>query len=518
MNHNIKFPLLLVLTLSLFVSCFSQQKISRSAIAIFTSDSVDVAIINGKIIDGTGSGAYNANVYIKSDSIFYIGNLDKADLKIAQVIDAKGKYVTPGFIDLHAHGNPLRKPEFENCLAMGVTTVVLGQDGSSPETRNIKEYIDKVNHQKSGVNIIEFVGHGTLRDLAGIGTRRKITSAELEDMKNILRNELKYTFGLSTGLEYAPGLYAEKSELLELAKVVGEQNKMIMSHMRNEDDDAVIGSIRELSAQGKYTRVHISHLKSVYGKGAKRAKEILDTIQQIRNSGVDLTADAYPYTASYTGISILFPDWSKTSEQFEIAKRDRRTELENFIRNKVISRNGPEATLLGTAPYTGKTLKEAADAKNKLFEKFLIEDVGPQGASAAYFVMDKDLQQTIIKDPLVGICSDGSATSFHPRGHGTFAKIIQDYVVKDSLLSLTDAIRKMTSYAAEILQLKNRGILKNGFKADILVFDPKNVKANADYIHPHLLAKGFEQVLVNGKLARENEKPAGERHGKVLLP
>src|SRR5690606_13649774 len=152
-------------------------------------------------------------------------------------------------------------------------------------------------------------------------------------------------------------------------------DKMIMSHMRNEDDDALIASIKELSAHGKYARVHISHLKSVYGKGAKRGKEILDTIQQIRNSGIHITADVYPYNASYTGIAILFPDWSKTKAQFEIAKKNRRTELEKFIRDKVNSRNGPEATLLGTAPYTGQTLAEAAATKNKDFVQFLIEDV-----------------------------------------------------------------------------------------------------------------------------------------------
>ena len=480
--------------------------------------SVDVAIVNGKILDVTGKEAYPATIYIKGDSIVYIGQLTNAALKIEKTIDAQGQLVTPGFIDLHAHGDPLSTPDFENFLAMGVTSIVLGQDGSSANTSDLKAYIDTVNQQNLGVNVIEFVGHGTLRNLAKIGVKSKITTSELELLKKLLKEQLSYSFGLSTGLEYAPGLYAEKEELMALAEVVGQQDKMIMSHMRNEDNDAIIESIQELSQQGKYARVHISHLKSVYGKGAKRAEEILDTIRQIRNIGVQLTADMYPYLASYTGIAIVFPDWSKTIAQFDIAKRDRKNELETFIRNKVNHRNGPEATLLGTAPYTGLTLAEAAAKKNKLFEKFLVEDVGPQGTSGAYFVMNKELQETLLKDPLLGICSDGSKTGFHPRGHGTFAKIIETYVVRDSLLTIEEAVQKMTSYAAEILHLKNRGQLKIGYKADILIFNPEQIKATANYVNPHQLAKGFDKVLVNGKLVRDNEHLATELSGKVLVP
>ncbi|MDG1528697.1 MAG: amidohydrolase family protein [Polaribacter sp.] len=502
------FQLVILLLVIQLIGCKTEPKIT----------SVDIAIINGNIIDGTGAKDYKSNIYIKGDSIVYIGKIESPDLKIGKIIDAKGKFVSPGFIDLHAHGNPLRTPDFENFLAMGVTSIVLGQDGSSPKVQDLKTYLNSVNQQNLGVNIIEFVGHGTLRNLAGIGIKSKISATELESLKSILQEQLKFSFGLSTGLEYAPGLYAEESELIELAKIVGEQDKIIMSHMRNEDDDELKKSIDELAKQGKYTRVHIAHLKSVFGKGAQRANQILDNIKQIRKSGVQLTADVYPYMASYTGISIVFPDWSKTTKQFTVAKRNRKTELETFIRNKVNLRNGPEATLLASAPYTGKTLAEAAASKNKPFEKFLVEDVGPQGTSAAYFVMNKELQETLLQDDLVGICSDGSKTGFHPRGHGTFAKIIENYVIKGSLLSLEKAVQKMTSYPAEILQLKDRGLLKIGKKADIIIFNPINVKATATYVNPHQLATGFDMVLVNGKLVRENEQLKTSLSGKVLLP
>ena len=165
-----------------------------------------------------------------------------------------------------------------------------------------------------------------------------------------------------------------------------------------------------------------------------------------------------------------------------------------------------------------KTLDEADASKNKPFEKFVVEDLGPQGSSAAYFVMNKELQETLIQDDLVGICSDGSKTGFHPRGHGTFAKVIENYVVQDSLISLEKAVQKMTSYAAEILQLKDRGVLQVGKKADILIFDPKNVKATATYVNPHQLAQGFDMVLVNGKVTRENQQLKKVLSGKVLLP
>lgn len=518
------FCIIMGIGLALFPACknsmgkSNSDTIQKPAVVAPNLDSVDIAIKNGNIINGTGKPPYSATVYITGDRIVYIGDIANPDLKIGKTINAKDKIVTPGFIDLHAHGNPLKTPQFENFLAMGVTTIALGQDGSSPNTKDLNGYFEKINNKNLGVNIVQFVGHGTLRYLSGIDNKKDLSDKDIKRLTTKLKEQLPYCFGMSTGLEYSPGLNADKAELLALAKVVGSQDKLIMSHMRNEDDDALIASIKELAVQGKYAKVHISHLKSVYGKGADRAHEILDTIKKIRASGVDLTADMYPYTASYTGIGIVFPDWAKTAEQFALAKKNRRAELEDFIRKKVNSRNGPEATLLGTAPYTGKTLAEAATAKNKPFEKFLIEDLGPQGASGAYFVMDKELQDTFLRDSLVGICSDGSPTGFHPRGHGTFAKIIEDYVVKKSLLTLEEAIYKMTGQAAKILQLDNRGTLTAGNKADILIFDPKKVKATADYVNPHQLAKGFDVVLVNGKVVRENGELAEGLSGEVLYP
>ncbi|MFD1315382.1 N-acyl-D-amino-acid deacylase family protein [Namhaeicola litoreus] len=479
---------------------------------------IDIQITNALILDGEGSKPVKGDVFIVGDKIVKISQKKIRHDHILKTIDARGKYLAPGFIDLHSHGDPLETPDFENFLAMGVTTVSLGQDGFSPNYNDLQEWKDKVEGTGIALNIAMFVGHGSLRELFGINEKTHPSQEEIIEMAALLEQNLKICFGMSTGLEYTPGLYAEQNELLELAKIVGKNDRMIMSHMRNEDDNALIESIDELLAQGEFCRVHVAHLKSVYGKGSERAEEILDHLSNARNRGIDVTADVYPYTASYTGIAILFPDWCKTNEQFEIAKVERREELKDFIRAKVNFRNGPQATLLGTEPYKGKTLLDLEKEMSKPFEEILIDDIGPEGASGAYFVMNDTLQNTLIKDPNIGISSDGSETSFHPRGHGTFAKIIEEFVVKNEVLTLEAAVRKMTSYAADILKISDRGRIKEGMKADLILFDPYKVKSNATYSDPFQLSEGFDLVIVNGKVVRQNAQLSGDKPGVVLDP
>jgi N-acyl-D-amino-acid deacylase len=291
-----------------------------------------------------------------------------------------------------------------------------------------------------------------------------------------------------------------------------------MSHMRNEDDDQVEQSIAELLDQGQFSRVHIAHLKSVYGSGSERAREILNILSSAREAGVEITADMYPYSASYTGIDIVFPVWAKTDEQFEVAKSTRRDELAEYLRNRVNRRNGPEATLLGTDPYTGKTLAELSFELEMPFEDVLIDIIGPQGASGAYFVMNDELQSELLRDPHIGICSDGSPTGFHPRGHGAFARLIETHVVDNQTLSVEEAIRKVTSYAAQILSIDDRGVLRAGMYADLLVFDPQNVHETATYPVPLRLAEGFDVVILNGEIARENGHTRDTLAGRVLSP
>jgi N-acyl-D-aspartate/D-glutamate deacylase len=485
-------------------------------------ETVDVLIEDGVVFDGLGSGGVRADVVIVGDRIVFVGDaaFSAFDLerRVRQRIDAGGRAVTPGFIDLHSHGDPLETSAFENFLAMGVTTITLGQDGSSPDTANLSQWLYEVSAAGIGPNLAMFVGHGTLRSLSGIGRDRRPAEADMSRMLALLDDTLDYTFGLSTGLEYNPGLNAGGAELRAMAEIVGRHDRVIMSHLRSEDDGRLESSIAELLEQGEHARVHISHLKSVYGKGSSRADEVLTILSRARRAGIDITADVYPYTASYTGIGLLFPVWAKTADQFETARLERRAELEDYLRQRVEQRNGPEATLLGTPPWTGKTLAELAFELESPFEEVLIDAIGPQGASAACFVMDDALQSRLLSDSDIGISSDGSPTGFHPRGHGSFAKIIETYVVEEGVLSLEEAVRKMTSFPAGILGIEDRGVLKAGMKADVLVFDPAKVRATATYESPLELAEGFDVVIVNGRIARREERLSGALPGQVLRP
>jgi N-acyl-D-aspartate/D-glutamate deacylase len=482
---------------------------------------IDLLITNAQVLDGLGNKAVAADVVVVNDKIVFIGktefNDNELNQRVKHIIDAKQRIVAPGFIDLHAHGSPLETPTFENFLAMGVTTITLGQDGDSPEVIDLKGWLNKIEEKGTSVNIAMFVGHGTLRNLSGISRNVQPNSEELQGMFKLLDDTLKYTFGMSTGLEYNPGLNALPEEMAGLAKVVGNNNRLLMSHVRNEDDDQIETSLKELFAQGKYCKVHVSHIKSVYGKGSKRANEILQLLKEAKKSGIDVSADIYPYNASYAGVSLLFPVWAKTTEQFEQALVTRREELETFLRNKITRRNGPEATLLGTPPYTGKTLAQLSREMEMPFEQVLIK-IGPKGAAGAYFIMDDELQSELLVDPMVSISSDGRMEGFHPRGHGAFAKVIDEFVNQRGVLSLQEAIRKMTSQSAKLLGLLDRGILQVGKKADIIIFKPENVKAMATYPEPHKYAKGFDVVIVNGQIARQADTVAVNYSGKVLQP
>jgi N-acyl-D-amino-acid deacylase len=483
---------------------------------------IDILIEDGEVFDGLGNSPVTGDVVIVGDTIVFVGDANFSEEELSQRvrtrIDASAKSVTPGFIDLHSHGDPLETPHFENFLAMGVTTISLGQDGASPETAALDEWLDKVSQQGIATNLAMFVGHGTLRSLSGIGLEPEPAPDDMATMLAMLDETLGYTFGMSTGLEYNPGLNAKSAELRALAEVIGQHDRVIMSHLRNEDDDKLEQSIAELLEQGEHARVHISHLKSVFGKGAARADEILAILDDARASGVDISADVYPYTASYTGIGIVFPVWAKTAEQFAVARRERREELATYLRERVEKRNGPEATLLGTGPYKGKTLAELAFEHEMPFEDVLIDVIGPQGASGAYFVMNDELQSRLLQRPYVGVCSDGSPTGFHPRGHGTFAKIIEDYVMQQGALSLQEAVRKMTSFPADLLGIEDRGSLRPGSKADVIIFDPARVRALATYPEPLQLAEGFEIVIVNGEIARRDGRLGDHLSGRVLKP
>lgn len=483
------------------------------------TETYDIIIKNGTVIDGTGTPGFIADVLVKGQSITLISNTQSTSLKASKTIDATGKVVTPGFIDNHAHGNPLETPEFRNFSAMGVTTIFLGQDGASPA--NISEWMDKVEAEKTAINIGTYIGHGAVRNQSGVKLDLNPSYWERRKMAALVDKGLKSgCFGLSTGLEYQPGSFSKLNELIAIAKPVGKRGGLVTSHMRNEDDKAIQQSIAELINQGTGAgcAVNISHLKVVYGQGAERAEAILKQMEEAREQGITITADIYPYQASYTGIGIVFPDWAKPPHNYDEIVASRRDELAGYLRNRVLMRHGPEATLLGTAPWAGLTLAQVAAELNKPFEEVLIDDVGPQGASAAYFVMDLELQDRLFLDPFTMACSDGSPSMRHPRGYGSFAKVIRYYVNEKHLLNLEQAIHKMTGLPAKtvgLIELK-RGLLQPGFAADILIFDPNSIIDKASFESPHELAEGFDWVIVNGRIVRAEGAFTGEYPGKML--
>lgn len=474
------------------------------------------------LVDGSGRPGSRTDVLVRGDRIERIGRIGAGDARGLRVVEGGGRVLAPGFIDLHTHGDPLQS-SYTQYLAMGVTTILLGQDGGSPALRDsgraagsLPAWMDALAAASPDVNVATLSGHGALRRRAGIddGTR-KPTDAQLERLQAILDADLRAgAFGMSTGLEYVPGRYAEMRELASLGPVIARHDGVAMSHMRNEDADAVRDSIRELVEASGPARAHVSHLKMVYGKGEAAAEDLLEFLRGLRDGGKALTADAYPYEASYTGVAIVFPEWALPPSDYDSVRRERGAELRAYLQQRVEQRNGPEALLFGTGPHAGKTLAQVAAGQGKDWPDALL-DIGPGGGQAAHFVMDRALQDRLLLAPFVALGSDGSPGGSHPRSAGTFARFIQEFVVARPLLPIEEAVRKATSLPASILGIADRGSIREGAKADMLLFDPAKVRARADYVHPKTMAEGFDLVLVNGQPAYENGESAA-RAGRLL--
>ncbi len=498
---------------------------------------VDWHLAGGRIVDGSGSEPRMADVLVQDDRIVFVGPVDPDTLEILERFDATGMVITPGFIDSHAHGDPLSTPAFENFLAQGVTTILLGQDGSSPPAGELGAHLSEV--ERSGVvpNVAYLAGHNTLRGESGLGFGTGSDEAALAPLVGLVETALEAgAFGLSLGLEYTPGQLAGDEELAAMARPVAARNGVVMSHMRTEDAGAVAGAVDELLEVRRRTgaRVHVSHMKVVLGSDPGEATGILSMIQEARAATAGgsahtpdgtggVTGDVYPYLASFTGIAILFPDWARPPNDYDAVRAERGDELAAHLRDRVNARNGPEATLFGTGPWAGRTLAEAAEAEGRPFEELLVE-LGPGGARAAYFVMDPGVMSVFLTDPHVAISSDGSPTMGHPRGYGSFARVIRQYVLDEGLLTLEEAVRKMSALPASIIGLDDdarvevpRGRILPGWAADLAVFDPEAFIDRADFQDPHTLAEGMAGVWVNGTLSWTGGAPvASARDGRVL--
>ncbi|WP_417450936.1 serine hydrolase [Kordiimonas sp.] len=498
------------------------------SLAMGASASDRLLITNAKIVDGTGAEAFSGDVLVENGVIKHIYAPGKGPERAenqkgaGRSIDAAGRVLAPGFIDLHTHGDP-QAQSFENFLAMGVTTVTLGMDGSSDSltygTNGLAGWKAKARAQGLELNVIPMSGHGTLRRKAGIPDgARDLTPAQTKALQAALSQDLAAgSFGLSMGLEYVPGVYADASELKALGDVITDTGAIIMSHMRSEDDGDVEDAIDELVAMAPTGRVHISHLKVVYGRGESRADDLLAFMAGKRETGTRLSADAYPYAASYTGIGILFPEWALPPTDYAHIRQTRDAELVAYLAARIEKRGGPQALLFGAGPYAGQTLASAAKAAGKTAAHF-IADLGPKGGSAAHFVMDRRVVDRLVSDASVALSTDGSPTMRHPRGYGTYARLIEYYVMQQKSMSLEAAVHKATGLPAEIMHIRDRGIIKPGMVADLILFDPAGVRETTSYVDPHQKATGFDMVIVGGTVAFENNTVRSARAGRVLSP
>ncbi len=471
------------------------------------------------LVDGTGAPPQLADVLVTGGKIARIASpAGRKSGSAARIIEGEGRILAPGFIDTHSHGDPLEQ-SLESLLAMGVTTIVLGVDGSGPRVGkdlDLRTWMRAAGRARIDLNVATLSSHGTLRRAVGVSDAvRRPDTAMLGRMAAQLDTELRAgAFGLSYGLEYVPGIYSETAELTNLGRTTSRYGAVVMSHMRSENDDEIEASINELIASTLPGRPHISHLKVVFGKGEKRARALLAFLNEKRRQGIELTADAYPYTAGFTGIAILFPQWALPPTDYGKVVTERRQELRDHLERRMIRRGGPEALLFGTPPYTGKTVAQAAQEAGLHFADFLIK-IGPEGGRGAHFTMDKALQDTLLLDPFVAISTDGGPGIHHPRSAGTYAKLIEDYVVRDRTLPIEEAIRKATSLPARIMRFIDRGVIKVGANADLILFNPTNVRARSTYSDPFAKAEGFDLVMVNGQPAFQKGR-RGSASGRLL--
>ncbi len=496
----------------------------------------DILITNGKIIDGTGNNWYYGAIAIKDGKIIKIGR----DITITakKTIDAKGLIIAPGFIDVHTHleDDETKDPKATSFILDGVTTCITGNCGSS--NVDIAKYLRWVDSLKLSINIATLIGHNDVRKAVMGRANRDATADEMKQMESIVDKAMREgAVGLSTGLIYIPGTYTKTTEIVALAKVAAKYNGVYASHMRDEGD-SVVQAIEEALTIGREAKipVEISHFKLSGQHNWGRSKETVPMIEAARREGIEVTIDQYPYTASSTSISTLIPDEILADGQDSIKARLQRPDIKKYVINSMLARlkkrklkHFSYAVVAYYSPdtsYNGKSIEQInllKGRKHKVKEEALtiIDIMMEGGASAVFHGMGEEDVKRIMQYPFNMFASDASirilnAGMPHPRGYGTNARVLAKYVREEKIISLEEAIRRMTSLPAQKFQLNNRGLLKEGYAADIVIFDEKEVKDVSTFEKPHAYSKGFHYVIVNGVLTVENEKHLGVRAGQAL--
>ncbi len=523
----------------------------------------DLVIKGSAILDGRGNEKSTADIGINGEFIEHIGKIPVS--RGRSVIDAQGLTASPGFIDAHDHTDVglLVNPKAESHIHQGITTVVSGNCGSSPfpvpdvlyeqsrqelknvygielSWRDIEGFLSEIEKRGTALNYSTFLGHGSLRGAVVGFNDEEPEEEEIRRMQSLIKQNIQGgALGLSSGLEYAPGSYADTSELISLCRAVGECGGMYATHMRDEGD-YLLESLDEAITIAREAGVllQISHLKCAYPRNWGKLQEAFEKIEQAKKQGVDVFCDRYPYIAGATGLSSFnFPLWAKqgTTDDFLSKLKDPSLEpqfREHLLKREEILGSWDKVLISGVATeknrrFEGKSILECMKLTGKdafqFMRDLLIEERDQVGM--VLFMMNEENLKKILSHPLVGVGCDSSVMAPygklsggkpHPRGYGSFPRILGKYVREERILPLPDMIKKMTSVPAERFGFKKRGCLGKGCYADIVLFDEKSVKDLATYDDPHRYPEGIEFVLVNGEVVINRGEHTGRLPGKIL--
>lgn len=496
----------------------------------------DIVIKNGLVYDGSGAEPVKTDVGIIGSKIVRISNLSSAKGKIT--IDAKGLAVAPGFIDMHAHLDPiLQLPGCESAVRQGVTTALGGPDGSSPWP--FGNYLDTLQEIGVGMNVAYLIGHNTVRRNVMELDNRAPSTEELDQMKSQVQQAMSEgAYGISTGLKYLPGAFSKVDEVIELSKVAANNGGIYTSHLR-EEGLGLFAAVREAITISRDAElpVILTHHKVIGKPMWGSSVNTLAMVDSARTAGLDIKIDQYPYNASYTGISILIPGWARAGGNDAFIERVSDSELRAKIKEEIIfniknDRGGNDLDRVQFAKVEwmeeleGKTLKYWCEIKGleptiENGAELVIEAQVNGGASCVFHAMDEQDVERIMQHSQTMIASDGRLVKPgighpHPRWYGTFPRVLGYYVREKGTITLATAIYKMTGLPATTLGLKDRGLIKEEMEADILVFDPSKVIDKATFENPHQYPEGIDFVIVNGKLAVEKGRFKNLRAGKVL--
>lgn len=496
----------------------------------------DIAINNARIVDGTGNPWFRGSIGIANGKIAMIsrGDITNAD----RIIDVGGMIVAPGFIDVHAHTEDIfTNPTAENFIRMGVTSLVTGNCGGS--TTDVAEFLGNFEKTPLAVNLATLIAHGSVRAKVMGLENREPTPEEQQKMDALVEKAMRDgAVGLSTGLIYVPGTFAKTEEVVELARIASRFGGIYASHIRNEGNE-VIEAIKEAISIGEAAKmpVEISHFKISSRALWGHTPETIGLVEEARKRGLQVTVDQYAYTASSTSLDARMPNWAIAGGREEGKKRladpATRKKIADEMKQGLKKSKFKDYEFAYVASYrpnpefNGKNIKEITKlVRGKTSLDAQIEQIFEMyekgGAQMVYRVMDEGDVQNIMRQPFTMIASDSGVRRFgsgvpHPRGYGNNARVLGRYVRELKILTLEDAIRKMTSLPAQIFNLRDRGLLREGYAADIVIFDESKVADLATFENPHQYATGFAYVIVNGKIVFDGVKMTGEMPGQPLF-